>query len=127
MDKTNFTKLFAEFDREASPRFRALREAARAQFLQMPWPTQRTEDWRFTNVAPVVETQYGLGESNAGKQPMHLTPDDLTLHYNNGHPFSLLHASPILSRIQLGWLSEPRFDPTLVAQIANDRENVFTA
>jgi Fe-S cluster assembly protein SufD len=55
MDKTNFTKLFAEFDREASPRFQTLREAARARFVEMPWPTERAEDWRFTNVSPVLE------------------------------------------------------------------------
>jgi Fe-S cluster assembly protein SufD len=32
----------------------ALRDAARARFAELGWPTTRLEEWRFTNVAPIA-------------------------------------------------------------------------
>src|SRR2546425_543055 len=59
MEKTTFTQLFAPFDRAGvTTRYQSPRQAARARLQALPFPSTRTEDWRFTNVAPILETPF---------------------------------------------------------------------
>jgi len=39
---------------------RALRASAAARFAAVGFPTRRNEEWRFTNVSPIVETPFAL-------------------------------------------------------------------
>ncbi len=52
---------------------RSMRQAAIARFAELGFPTLRDEDWRFTNLAPIVETQFELAEDGKNK----LTTRDL--------------------------------------------------
>src|SRR4029077_8638448 len=46
---------------EVEPRFvRELREAAMERFAELDFPTARNEDWKFTNVAPIVRIPFAL-------------------------------------------------------------------
>ena len=57
---------------------RALRSAAAERFAAVGFPTRRNEEWRFTNVSPIVETPFALAsevQSPADRRrpaPLHL-------------------------------------------------------
>src|SRR5712692_10217183 len=82
MDKTTFTNLFAPFDRDATPRYRELRRLARERFASLPLPTARAEDWRFTNIAPIVETSFALPDKVHAR--VALEPNDTRILFLNG-------------------------------------------
>jgi Fe-S cluster assembly protein SufD len=126
MDKTNFTKLFAEFDRSgATPKYQSLRQAARARFQSLPWPTTRTEDWRFTNVVPLLETEFDI-DSPPNIELTLPSSSTLRLVFVNGRC-----VRPALDRIpvgvEIGSLAEIKTDAIPLGQIALDRDNAFTA
>jgi Fe-S cluster assembly protein SufD len=55
---------FAKTRGQAAPEWlNALRARAAARFGALGFPTVRNEDWRFTNVTPIAETTFRLGES----------------------------------------------------------------
>ena len=55
---------FAQGRGAASPQWlRDLRARGVARFQALGFPTVRQEDWRFTNVAPLTETAFRLGEA----------------------------------------------------------------
>src|SRR5258708_31616018 len=59
--KDRFLKLFDQFDRSATaPRYQPLRQSARGCFRALSFPTPRTEDWRFTSVAPLLQEPFEL-------------------------------------------------------------------
>jgi Fe-S cluster assembly protein SufD len=124
MAKT-FTNLFAPFDREASAKFRALREAARARYAAMPLPSERTEDWRFTTIAPLVETPFDLPKLMIMHTPPVL-PDRLILDFLNGR-FAGHSSSPAPAAFRMGSLADPKTEVAAIGQIAADRDNAFTA
>jgi Fe-S cluster assembly protein SufD len=125
MEKTNFTKLFAEFDREASPRFRALRESARARFMEMPWPTTRTEDWRFTNIAPLLESEFELPQVLQQSGPI-ARAGALQYHILNGQ-FAPAISSPVANGFQIDALANSGVAPKFLGKIARDEDSTFTA
>ena len=43
----------------------ALRDDAFAGFGRLGFPTTRLEDWRFTNVSPIAETQFSVASAPA--------------------------------------------------------------
>ena len=47
----------------AEPWIQALRDAAFARFAELGFPTTHDEEWRFTNVAPVVRTNFEVGQA----------------------------------------------------------------
>lgn len=62
--ETNFGAAFRELiEREQNADVRALREKAFAYFEANGFPTQRNEDWKYTNVAPVVSGPWSIAES----------------------------------------------------------------
>ncbi|HLK59650.1 MAG TPA: hypothetical protein VKU00_24025, partial [Chthonomonadaceae bacterium] len=71
MEKTSrYAEQFAEFEREATggPLWLApLRKAAFSRFAELGFPTRHDEEWRFTNPAPLVETEFALPGGATGK------------------------------------------------------------
>lgn len=62
---------FERFERRATANgawLRPLRRAAIERFAQLGFPTLKDEDWRFTNLAPLVETPFRLPDG-AGRVP----------------------------------------------------------
>ncbi|MBK5228240.1 MAG: Fe-S cluster assembly protein SufD [Actinobacteria bacterium] len=55
---------FARFEEGAAGSdlgwLRSIRRSAMARFSELGFPTTHDEDWRFTNVAPIAETPFGL-------------------------------------------------------------------
>jgi len=133
MDKTTFTQLFAPFDRAGvAPRFRSLRESAREQFALLPLPTQRSEDWRFTSIAPITNMPFDLpgkaGECGGVKFSQPSTRDALRLAFVNGKfEKRLSRLEHVPSGVQIGSLAEMKADTALLANIADYRDNLFTA
>lgn len=63
---TQFADAFKKFlASETDPRMKNLREKAFAAFSEMGFPTVKTEDWKYTNVAPIVSGEWNVKESSA--------------------------------------------------------------
>jgi Fe-S cluster assembly protein SufD len=91
----------------------------------MPLPTAKTEDWRFTNIAPLIETSFEL----APIAVMHTPPaprDRLVLAFLNGR-FAGNASSPAQVAFRMGSLADPKAEIAAICQIAENRESVFTA
>jgi Fe-S cluster assembly protein SufD len=85
----------------ARPRAEAL-----ARFHDLGFPTTRDEEWRFTSVAPIVETQFARAHNGASSltsadlAPLEIAGDRaLTLVFVNGR---FAYASPIAERVPAG-------------------------
>lgn len=62
--ETQFTEQFKEFLRsETDPVLRRLREVAFAVFAGAGFPTVKDEDWKYTNVAPLLSGQWSVARS----------------------------------------------------------------
>jgi len=130
MENTTFTNLFAPFDRANSAAcFRALRQAARTRLAGLPWPSTRSEDWRFTNVSALVQTPFELpqvGQTvDLGMLPAPSTPDGIRIVFINGryaHAFSRTTAIP--DGVDIGSLSDANSE--LLARLGRDDDSVFT-
>ncbi len=121
MDKTNFTNLFAAFDREASSRYCALRQTARERFAALPLPTTRGEDWRFTSIAPLLETPFDLPAAVSVPLPPAVGP---RLVFVNGRYAKGL-SSPMPNGVRAGSLAD--IDAIQISQIASETDSPFTA
>ena len=68
---TNYLENFAAFATHAPgrdlPWLKALREDAFARFCEVGIPTQREEDWRFTNMSTVAQTAFRLPDGRGAK------------------------------------------------------------
>ena len=66
-----------------------LRRAAFRRFEDLGFPTTRHEEWRFTNVKRIAETEFALAESAPLSRetipPFVLDEDYLRLAFVNGH------------------------------------------
>lgn len=135
MEPTTFTKLFVPFDRSSSAaKFQPLRQAARVRLETLPFPSDRTEDWRFTSVAPILQTPFELPAPvpslDAVSLPALAAPNALRLVFVNGRfAKSLSTLAAIPAGVQIGSLADP-IPPTALpslTQIASTKDNVFTA
>ena len=94
---------FTDFQRRAAgrnlPWLRKLREDAFARFAEVGFPTTRDEDWRFTNISPIVRTQFRL----PGNTLVQLPPAELKSWNIEGSAARLVFVNgryaPELSRI----------------------------
>src|SRR6266545_5037224 len=97
--KEMFLKQFDRLDRlRPTPMFQPLRQAARARFHALPFPTPHTEDWRFTSVTPLLQTPFEMAHE-AGKLDVALLPplptaDTIRLTFVNGWFAASLSALP---------------------------------
>src|SRR5207253_9892558 len=59
--KESFLKSFEQLDRSRPPAsLQPLRQAGRNRFRALPFPSPHTEDWRFTNIAPILQMPFEL-------------------------------------------------------------------
>jgi Fe-S cluster assembly protein SufD len=59
--ETQFTEQFREFIKaESDPRIRKLREEAFAAFADIGFPSAKSEDWKYTNIAPIAKEIWTL-------------------------------------------------------------------
>lgn len=133
-DKTRYVGQFDEVDRLPSGNcWKSVRQHGRRRFLELPFPSAKTEDWRFTNVAPLLQERFTLpasGEVDSKLLPPLPHADALRLTFVNGW------FAPALSRLgdvgpaRLGNLAEPTAVGDLecfLARIAGTDELIFTA
>src|SRR5262245_40616629 len=87
-NKSQFLKHIDLFDKSYRPSgMRKLREAARTRFAELPFPSGKTEDWRFTNVAPLLHQPFELAMPNpVDRQDLPTLPtrEEATLVFVNG-------------------------------------------
>ena len=131
MDKTTFTNLFAPFDRSGGPaKYQSLRQSARARFQTLPLPSARNEDWKFTSVAPILDTAFDLPSTppsiDAKSLPALPTPDTLRLVFINGR-FAKSLSTPIPADLRIGSLADEKADAASLSAFAGDKDNVFMA
>jgi Fe-S cluster assembly protein SufD len=135
-EKKPFLALFDESDRQpGSTRWQALRKQGRARFRELPFPGAKSEDWRFTSVAPLLKESFALSSALAidpSLLPPLCHPQSLRLTFVNGS------FAPTLSRLDaptggvlFGPLSEPGAAAELLtkhlARIADGQNQIFTA
>ena len=66
--ETQFTEQFREALRsERDPVLRKLREKAFAAFAEMGFPAVKSEDWKYTNVAPIAGGQWSVASGQSGR------------------------------------------------------------
>jgi Fe-S cluster assembly protein SufD len=132
--KQPFLTAIDQLDR--SPRnanFQALRQTASTRFRELPFPTPRTEDWRFTNVAPLLQRPFAPAiqapELDAALLPAPSSPDAVRLTFVNGWfapKLSTLRQLP--AGVAIGNLASAKLEETLqLARIAAADAHVFTA
>src|ERR1051326_8051824 len=75
-EKDRYISDFAAFQKARNgrnPWLREIRQGAIARFADLGFPTQRNEDWKYTNVAPIGHTPFkpalhnGIKVRDAGK------------------------------------------------------------
>ena len=76
--ESHFTKQFREFIKgETDAQLKELRERAFAFFAEKGFPTPKDEDWKYTNVAPFVSSEFSI--STGGNASVNERADDGTL------------------------------------------------
>lgn len=108
-DKKPFLSLLDDVDgRPESARWQAVRQAGRRLFREQPLPSSRTEDWRFTSVAPILKEAYALPAAatvDRNLLPPPCDPRAVRLVFVNGlYSVSLSTSQPI---DYVGRLAEP--------------------
>lgn len=78
----------------------ALRDSAIDEFGRLGFPTTRQEAWRFTNVAPIVETPFALAPHDITVPTERIRPLLLGAAVPHHLVFINGHFSPALSRVQ---------------------------
>jgi Fe-S cluster assembly protein SufD len=91
----HYLESFCEFERRAAgrelPWLRELRREAFARFCETGFPTTHDEDWRFTSVSRIANTEFGLmreaqpGVSAAQLEPWRVEGAGCQLVFLNGH------------------------------------------
>lgn len=74
----NYLELFTELQKRAVgqgvPWLRGLRERAFARFCETGFPTTHDEDWRFTNVSAIAQTEFALSSGENLPRPAEIQP-----------------------------------------------------
>lgn len=132
--KQPFLKAMDQLER--SPRndsFHALRQSARDRFRELPFPTPRTEDWRFTNLSSLLQTPFepviAAPALEASQVPARSAPNAMRLTFINGwfaRQLSCVDALP--AGVAVGNLASATLEQTLqLARIAAADDQIFTA
>jgi Fe-S cluster assembly protein SufD len=131
--KDRFFSLFEQFDRSTvAAKYQPLRQSARGRFRSLSFPTPRTEDWRFTNVAPLLRESFEMAAQapvDASVLPQPVAPDALRLVFVNGHFVSELSAlTDMPMGLATGSLAAaPEAVSRQLGRIAEYEDQVFTA
>lgn len=89
-DKENYIESFARFEKNAigndKPWLRKVRRDAIERFSDVGFPTIQDEDWRFTNVSPIIRTSFTL----APESPIKISSNEIKRFTVPGLSYSLL-------------------------------------
>ena len=141
-DLHGYREAFAEFEKTSPgrelPWLRKLRSEAFARFLEVGFPTSRDEDWRFTNLSPVSQSQFALARNGVGSVSSRQIerfqfPGAVQLVFVNGHFAPGLSSTPDLaSGVELGSLAtylaaRPELLETHLGRYLDTRRDPFCA
>ena len=133
-----FSRFHADLESATAPWLTGLRQDAFRRFEDLGFPTTRQEEWRFTNVKRIAETEFTLAEipaplSRETISPFVLDEDYLRLVFVNGYYVGELSATEATPRgAGVGSLSAALADhPALIedhlGQLASDDNASFVA
>jgi Fe-S cluster assembly protein SufD len=132
--KEPFLKSFEQFDRtRPTATLQSLRQAGRNRFRALPFPSPHTEDWRFTSIAPLLQTPFELANQatsiDPGLLPALPTTDAIRLTFVNGRfAAGLSNCDCLPDGVTVGNLASATPDQAKqLARIADSQEQVFTA
>ena len=90
--ETRFTEEFREFVRaERNAEFRRIRDEAFAHFAAEGFPTVRSEDWKYTNVAPIESGSWKIGPFSASTADVEKYSDKLAAFNFHRNGFTALN------------------------------------
>ena len=118
----------------------AVRRDAIARFAELGFPTTRNEDWHFTSVAPIAESDFHVTEAPGGEvKTGDLEPFQFgekawpTLVFVNGRfsaelsTFSTLPAGVRVMELGRAWVEAPDLLEKYLTQVADHANAAFTA
>ncbi|MCI0381028.1 MAG: Fe-S cluster assembly protein SufD [Gemmataceae bacterium] len=135
-EKTGFLKHWDRFNgKRFSPYFEPLRQSARARFQDLPFPTARTEDWRFTSVTGLLGVPFEAPQSlRVDRQALPtLPPGDANclVFVNGAFSGALSNIGNVPAGIKLGSLAQAGAETAerlkAVMGLASFQDQVFTA
>jgi Fe-S cluster assembly protein SufD len=140
MEQTNqYLSDFEGLERQPAPAaLQRLRKAAIARFAELGFPGARDEEWRFTPLAPLVQTPFRLAPADApkaGEEFRKLTPAGRGVRLacvNANRPFLLNGGRPLPPDVLIASLAEalqklPQFVEPHLGRHADFKRNAFAA
>ena len=133
-----FARFHAASESATPPWLTGLRREAFRRFEDMGFPTTRQEEWRFTNVERIAETEFTLAEvpaplSHETISPFVLDEDYLRLVFVNGHYVGDLSATgptprgAVVSSLSVALADHPALIDDHLGQLARDDDACFAA
>ncbi len=130
-DKDHYLRQLDEIKRPT--RFPILRQSARLRFRDLSFPTPKTEDWRFTNVAPLLKIPFEPAPwvtVDARVLPPMLNASAIRLVFVNGVLSEGLSCGSVPAGIEVGSLESTGPEQTLrikeVLGLADYKGQIFT-
>jgi Fe-S cluster assembly protein SufD len=134
----DFARFCADAKSATTPWLTGLRQEAFRRFENLGFPTTRQEEWRFTNVKRIAETEFALAEippplSRETISPFVLDEDYLRLVFVNGHyvgDLSATAATPqgaVVSSLSAALADQPALIEDHLGQLASDDNAYFAA
>jgi Fe-S cluster assembly protein SufD len=136
----DFRGFAALADPEAPAWVRTTRRAAIDRFAALGFPTPKIEDWHFTSVAPITESEFHVAESPGGEVRVgDLAPFEFdekgwpTLAFVNGRfapelsTFSTLPDGVRVMELPRAWREEPGLVERYMTRLADWQQSAFTA
>lgn len=133
--KGPFLRQFEELDRRRPRLYEMQRRLGRGLFGDLPLPGDQAEDWRFTNVAPLLRQPFDLADGARKGDislPPPVSPDAIRLVFVNGFFVPELGRLPAFPNVAIGNLANPGTDhlrqiESILGQVADPSDQVFTA
>jgi Fe-S cluster assembly protein SufD len=133
-----FARFHADSESATAPWLTGLRQEAIRRFEDLGFPTTRQEEWRFTNVKRIAETEFALAEipaplSRETISPFVLDKDYLRLVFVNGHyvgDLSETAAAPhgaVVGSLSAALADHPALIEDHLGQLASDDNASFAA
>lgn len=137
--QSNFEMFEKSLNGESNSSIHALRRNAIAWFNEMGFPTTKNEEWRFTNIAPIVKTNFKPALRYASDQVALKDIEPFVFHgtnrlvFINGHfskelsSVSLLPKGAIVESLAVALKDYPELVGKHLAKYSKYDENAFTA
>jgi Fe-S cluster assembly protein SufD len=108
-----FNDVEADLAQSSRPALMRLRKAAIARFGEIGFPNERNEDWKFTNLAPLLRTSFVLPPADSAEAAdaycrllHHDGPGTSLLCINGNRPFRAAKSTPLPAGVLVMSLSE---------------------